>query len=142
METQVVEPEGKAIRVFLYGSLKQGQYNHKRFGLDKGARFLGTTSIPKFRLFHNDIFPAAVPDENSKFSLMGEIYDLPPALFLQLERMERGAGYTEIIVETPLGPSFIFVQTEAPRWWAQVKPRDGNTTMINWDPSVSERKDS
>lgn len=134
-EAQVSSVNGtqKLVRVFFYGSLKKGFYNFRRWGIEK-TTFLGTTAIGKMRLFHNDAYPAAVPDESSPYSLMGEIFDLPEELFKNIERMERGAGYQEITVETILGPTVIFIMMEAPKWWKQVKPKDGNTELLNWDP--------
>lgn len=124
-------------RLFVYGSLKKGEYNHPRFGMDH-ALLLGTTALPGFRLFHNGAYPAAVPDEQSRYFLMGEIYEVGADLAATIARVEKGAGYKDIIVESPLGPVVIWVKETAPVGWTRVGPFGRDSLVLNWDSSKLE----
>lgn len=79
-------------RLFVYGTLKKGRYNHERFGMDH-ATFVRIATINGYSMYTNGIYPAAVKGKDSD-SIVGEVYDVPDELYDRIERMETYAGYT------------------------------------------------
>ena len=63
---------------FIYGTLRQGQYNHKRFDLDKHTICLGSGELEGFGMHMNQFcdFPEIVPNPN--FTVHGELVMFNP----------------------------------------------------------------
>lgn len=83
--------EEKVYRVFVYGSLRRGEFNHKRFqGFADGFKCAGHIfgAILKPLGSYPCIIPGGPEDK-----VEGEIYDLPESLHKVILRMEEGAGY-------------------------------------------------
>ena len=75
-------------RVFVYGSLRRGQGNHKVIA---GAAYLGTArTVQEFTLYDLGPFPALVPD--GRTAVMGEVYEVDEALLARLDRFEGCPG--------------------------------------------------
>lgn len=77
---------------FIYGSLRRGEFNHKRF---KGfpESFKCTGFIRGAQLKSLGPYPAIVPSNNPEDIVKGELYELPEFLHNLILRMEQGAGY-------------------------------------------------
>ena len=73
-------------RVFVYGTLRQGQYNHPILGK---ARFVQMDELPDHALYSLRYFPAAY--HSPGYSVVGEVYEVDVAT---LERLDRLEGYT------------------------------------------------
>jgi len=78
--------------LFVYGSLRRGDYNHARTGLG-GATYLGTNLVPNFILRHNGCYPAAFEDGDPDLSVVVDVYDVTNYDMTWIDRMEEGAGY-------------------------------------------------
>lgn len=72
----------KTIAVAVYGSLKRGFYNHRVLN---GAPFLASGTVTGFEMFDLGSYPMVVPGDGS---IAVEIYEVNPATFGQLDRLE------------------------------------------------------
>lgn len=83
-----VEP----IRLFVYGSLREGEYNHGRFGPQKNLGLY--ISPPQYLLIDLGAYPAMVQKQNATGGgVIGEIHEITPDMLPWFDRMEYGAGY-------------------------------------------------
>ena len=74
-------------KIWAYGSLREGEYNHKRMRLGKPI----TTSILKgFDLYDLGIFPACT---KGKGKIVAELFEIDEQTFQMIDAMERGEGY-------------------------------------------------
>lgn len=72
------------MKVFVYGSLKRGHYNHY---LIKDQKFLREAKTKKeFSLYDLGSFPAMV--ENGSSSIVGEVYQVDKRALKVLDRLE------------------------------------------------------
>ncbi len=79
--------------LFVYGSLKRGQPNHRKL---KGARFIGAgRTAQAFALRMIAGYPALVPGERA---ILGELYELPMQTLNELDEFE-GEGYLRREIE-------------------------------------------
>lgn len=58
-------PEGEEIVMALYGSLRNGLYNNRRFDLQNKSEFLGTAKIEGYALYSLGPYPGIYPSEDS-----------------------------------------------------------------------------
>jgi len=80
------------MKIFVYGTLKKGFYNHSCLG--NNCKFLGNKKILGYTLHDTGKgYPAAVETKN-KF-ITGELYDISPTQYKSIKAMELGAGYEE-----------------------------------------------
>lgn len=94
--------------LFIYGSLKKGEYNHKRFDFHKIARRVGAATTRDLTLYTPDAvpYPIALRNPVPGKVVRGELYWVDDrtadgqALLYSLLQMELNAGYTiaEVIV--------------------------------------------
>lgn len=79
-------PTIRTTAVFVYGSLRRNEYNH-RLLVDIGARFVAEARTPPhYRLLDLGAYPAVVRD--GKTAIVGEVYDVDDAGLLALDRLE------------------------------------------------------
>lgn len=107
-------------RVFVYGTLKEGHYNHERhLGTDRDgkkiATYLGQAEVAGFLLKHLGAFPAAIQTSNKDWKITGEVYLTKMGHLLRgLDRLE---GYPHLynrqLVETSYGPAWIYFQSRS-----------------------------
>ena len=90
--TIVPECPNDFVRIFVYGSLRKGHYNHSRC-LNNDAKFIGNASLKGFGLFSLGYFPAIADMDRPDIAVMGEIYDVPEYAYKRIDGMEIGAGY-------------------------------------------------
>ena len=73
-------------QVFVYGTLKRGEGNH---GLLFGQRFVGVAhTLPRYRLFALDGYPAMIEVAQGGRSIEGEIWEVDPSQMPVLDRLE------------------------------------------------------
>lgn len=88
------------MKLFVYGSLKRGFFNHTRFGFNKIATLIGEAMVSGVSLRHLSgyPYPHAVLDPNGVVE--GELYELDRDSYPaeSIERMELGAGYKPVEV--------------------------------------------
>lgn len=72
--------------VFVYGSLKRGQLNHRRL---LGAEFLAAGwTEPRFALYCLGPYPAMVGESIAPVAVEGELYRVSAELLAELDRFE------------------------------------------------------
>ena len=87
----------KANRVFVYGSLKQGFWNHPRFMTS--ARLVGTArTVDGFTLFDNGRYPKL--EANGDRRIHGEVYEVDSQTLTALDRLE--CGYDRVPINVDL----------------------------------------
>ena len=83
------------MKLFVYGSLKKGKYNHF---LLKTSQYLYNQTMVDFTLYDTGYgYPAAVPKKDEY--IVGEVYEITPEVYNRIRQMEIGAGYEEVQVE-------------------------------------------
>jgi gamma-glutamylcyclotransferase (GGCT)/AIG2-like uncharacterized protein YtfP len=87
-------------KVFIYGSLKRGHFNNKRWKFDERTRFLGEGSIFGFQMYNLGDFPCIVPTGDPDHVIHGEVFEFQDeGLEEQIRHFEQNYGYVEIEVE-------------------------------------------
>ena len=61
--------EGDEMVMALYGSLRNGLYNSRRFDLPNKSEFLGTARVNGYALYSLGPYPAVYPSENSSVTV-------------------------------------------------------------------------
>ena len=86
-------------RVFVYGTLKRGFWNHY---LLEGREFFGTAAtVPTYRMIENG-FPVILPDPEGK-PIAGEIYAVDDETLARLDQLEReGSSYDRKLIDVTL----------------------------------------
>jgi gamma-glutamylcyclotransferase (GGCT)/AIG2-like uncharacterized protein YtfP len=86
-------------RVFVYGTLKSGFWNHY---LLKGREFIGAAATsPTYKMIDNG-FPVIMPDPEGK-PLAGEIYNVDDETLARLDQLEReGSSYDRKLIDVVL----------------------------------------
>jgi gamma-glutamylcyclotransferase (GGCT)/AIG2-like uncharacterized protein YtfP len=86
-------------RVFVYGTLKNGFWNHH---LLKGCEFVGdAATVPTYKMIENG-FPVVMPDPAGK-PLAGEIYTVDDETLARLDQLEReGSSYDRRLIDVTL----------------------------------------
>jgi gamma-glutamylcyclotransferase (GGCT)/AIG2-like uncharacterized protein YtfP len=113
-------PEGKELIMALYGSLRDGLYNSRRFDLQNKSEFLGTTSIKGYALYSLGPYPGIYPEECSH--VVAEVRRFSGKQQLEVAKsidyMELFGGYHREYVELEIGEQklrgFIYVYDEKP----------------------------
>lgn len=83
------------IRLFVYGSLQQGERNHGVLG---GARLVGTARTrPEYELVDMGSFPALVP--NGAVAVHGEVYEIEAPGLVRVDQLE---GHPRFYERTPI----------------------------------------
>ena len=91
--------ESHKTKVFIYGSIKCGFYNHSRFGFNQNTNFLGEAVLKRAKMYNLGSYPCIVLTENENDLVYGELYEyLDSETERQIRLMEEGAGYKEVKV--------------------------------------------
>lgn len=95
------------LRVFVYGTLKRGHYNHR---LLEESEFLGK-SVIKGTMYNLGSFPALSLHGNT--DIRGEVFAVDEPTMKRLDRLE---GYPDFYdrqkVETSLGDAWVYTMDE------------------------------
>ena len=86
-------------RVFVYGTLKSGFWNHC---LLKGCEFFGgAATVPTYKMIESS-FPVIMPDPEGK-PLAGEVYAVDDETLARLDQLEReGSSYDRKLIDVTL----------------------------------------
>ncbi|KAB7623625.1 gamma-glutamylcyclotransferase [Alkalilimnicola sp. S0819] len=108
-------------RVFVYGSLRRGEYNHSVLG---DSPLLGPCrSAPGYQLYDLGPYPAVVRGGQGR--VLGEVYAVDRTVFAALDRLE---GYPEFydrqLMATPYGEAWIYFARDAAADWVPVPEGD------------------
>lgn len=97
--------------VAVYGTLKQGQYNHPVLSR-QGAEYLGTDTLTGWAMYDLGSFPCVVPMKLSG-SIVVEVYKV--ADLKATDRLEGYPGfYDRVQVVTQYGNAWIYFMRETP----------------------------
>jgi gamma-glutamylcyclotransferase (GGCT)/AIG2-like uncharacterized protein YtfP len=78
--------DSDSLLVFVYGSLKRGEHNHR---LLARARFVGEARTqPCYRLRVTSSYPAMIRTDEDPLSIEGEVFDVDRATLARLDRLE------------------------------------------------------
>jgi gamma-glutamylcyclotransferase (GGCT)/AIG2-like uncharacterized protein YtfP len=113
-------PEGEEIIMALYGSLREGLYNSRRFDLKNRSKLLGIAKANGYALYSLGPYPGIYPSENS--SVIVEVRKFSGKQQLEVAKsidyMELFGGYhreyIDIEIEEKSVRSIIYVYDEKP----------------------------
>lgn len=101
------------MRLFVYGSLKKGFFNHDRFGFGDAATFLGEGTASGVSLVRLGDLPYPHAFVNEGGEVKGELYELEDTRIADaLDAMERGAGYESRQVQVNGADATMYVADE------------------------------
>ena len=114
------KPKGEELIMALYGSLRNGLYNSRRFDLQNRSEFLGTTTVRGYALYSLGPYPGIYPLENS--CVVAEVRRFSGKQQLEIAKsidyMELFGGYHREYVDLEIGEQkfrgFIYVYDEKP----------------------------
>lgn len=116
MEREIIDkkadPSKGTVKVAVYGSLLSGLGNH-RF-LD-GANYLGTVRLNGFEMYSLGPFPAVVPADTAKDSIVVEVYEVDEVTLGNMDMLEGHPDFYERqkIREVPLvHRAWMYLQTK------------------------------
>lgn len=127
------------IPVFVYGTLRPGWGNSRRWTGRGEARHDGTATVRGFRLVSNGAFPFALPDADS-VAVGALIYPHPDHYAAVLDDLDHLEGYPRfydrimVVIDTPAGhvKAWIYVPVEL---YDDLPPVEGN----DWSAAHPER---
>lgn len=113
-------PEGEELIMALYGSLREGLHNSRRFDLQNMSEFLGTTNLKGYALYSLGPYPGVYPSEGS--CVVAEVRRFSGKQQLEVAKsidyMELFGGYHREYVDLEIGEQmlrgFIYVYDEKP----------------------------
>lgn len=96
-------------RLFFYGTLREGMYNHYRFFANGGAVKVGNATLADHSLVVAYTLPFLLKESGK--SVVGEVWDITDnEKLLALHEMELGAGYTFVECDVTLNISQLVVK--------------------------------
>ncbi|KKG11688.1 hypothetical protein EO98_08200 [Methanosarcina sp. 2.H.T.1A.6] len=111
--------EGEEIVMALYGSLRNGLYNSRRFDLQNRSEFLGTTKVSGYALYSLGPYPGIYPSEGC--SVVAEVRRFSGKqleIAKSIDYMELFGGYhreyVDLEIENQKIRGFIYVYDEKP----------------------------
>lgn len=89
-------------KILVYGSLRKGEYNYKRFlkYYPDGLNYLATTTITGYKLYDLGSYPGIRPQDGTE--LVVDVMEVSDEAYDSITGMERGAGYS-VVKETVEG---------------------------------------
>lgn len=95
-------------RVFVYGTLLRGQYNHSRLEQDTTKLLGGHRTDERYTMYSLGGFPAVVCDGGS--SIKGEVYEVEEStLYGPLDSLEGYPSfYNRMLIPTEYGDAWIY----------------------------------
>lgn len=89
-------------RIFVYGSLRRGESNHDVW-FTRGATLVADGRIQGAELVNLGGYCCILQVDDRTRAVVGEVYDLTPDLFQEIEAMESEARYVRRPVEVYVG---------------------------------------
>jgi len=92
-------------KVFVYGSLKEGFYNHDVLG---DSELLGLfTTEPNYTMFDLGSYPGVM--KGGSTAILGEVYKITPETLERLDYLEGYPGYYDrCVVDTKFGEAYLY----------------------------------
>lgn len=113
--------------LFVYGSLRRGDYNHDRTSL-YNATYLGTDTLSGLYMRHNGGYPAVFPTDEVNSKVVVDVYDVSGYDMTWIDMMEHGAGYDKIEMTSDSGRrGSVYIMGRDREDWFQwdMEPEDG-----------------
>lgn len=84
------------MKLFVYGSLKKGHFNHERFGMDT-LKFIGEKEIKGWKMLSLGAYPGIVRSDTIEDKVKGEVYevDVEGPIYRMISAVEYSAGFEE-----------------------------------------------
>lgn len=79
------------IPIFAYGTLMRG---HALHGWLEEEKFVDTATLPCHSLISFGAYPALLRTNLPEHKVLGEVWEIAPAVFKQLKEMEEAVGYS------------------------------------------------
>lgn len=118
----------KKRKIFVYGTLRKGNYNHVYLHFNLKTKYLGTTILKKAKMFNLGYYPCVVLTGNPTETVVGELYEFIDPEFEDLIRqMELSARYIEKIVTIDREKYSIYIFENEPRNAEIIDSGDWNT---------------
>lgn len=116
-------------RVFVYGSLRRGGYNH---GLLRGARFLGYERTPReYTMVDLGRYPGVI--SAGRTAVLGEVYAVSAATISRLDRLEDyPRSYDRRRIPTRFGDAWLYVYRLSSRGARRVRSGDWMRYRHRW----------
>lgn len=141
-----MKPTGSPRYLFVYGTLRRGECNHRLLG---AAPCLGQCrTAGRYTLFHLGRYPAAIA--GGRTAIVGEVYTLNKALLARLDRLEDyPREYVRAGIVTPYGPAWIYLYRRLPAletpvifsgdWRLARRPRSTPPAWQRWAQQTLEQ---
>lgn len=98
--------------LFVYGTLKKGEVNHKRFGLNLYKRISSKSKIKGISLVQRKTLPYPFAIKEDSGEVFGEVYSVDSKMLKYLTEIERNAGYTRVkMADSKNNFVYIFINT-------------------------------
>lgn len=99
-------------KIFVYGTLLEGQGNHRAF-LSNARKFGEYTTEPEFTMLHLGGFPGVVPEGET--AVIGEVYEVTEEEFRHVDSLEgynernpKSGLYNRMQISTPFGLAWMY----------------------------------
>lgn len=101
-------------KVFVYGTLLNGEYNNQRCLQNAESRLIGEATVQGFDLHDLGPFPAVWYSDNVETEIVGEVWEVSPEVFARLDRLEGYPHfYDRVQVQTKQGIAWIYINEDA-----------------------------
>lgn len=98
------------INVFVYGTLLEGEYNHRRL---EGATKQGNTTVVGFQMYSLGAYPACIRTDISEHEVIGEVWNVTDEILKGLDRLEGYPHfYDRVLIDTPWGATWMYYMSE------------------------------
>ncbi len=125
-------------RIFVYGSLRKGHYNHNYLNFNLRTKYLRTAKLKNARMYNLGSYPCVVLTNTPSDTVVGELYEFLDSEFEKLIRkMEQTAGYVEKTVRIDREDYIIYVFEEAPKDADIIRSGDWNLENSSGGGTIS-----
>jgi len=84
-------------KIFVYGTLKRGEYNYDRLCGAETMKFIGEGEVEDYSLFDTGYgYPCAMKVLGRK--IKGEYFEVEDTAFACIQAMEYGAGFKDVLL--------------------------------------------
>ena len=124
------------VDVLVYGSLRPGMYNFKAFkNMYTEIEEKEVVNLPGYELYSLGSYPCVVKTADKSKIVKAQVISVPRNAYLEIKRMEIGAGYVELKVPIPNGKgklAFFYVYLN--------KPSEGRSKVVKGGDWVKYKK--
>lgn len=114
-------------KALFFGSLRNNEYNHRRFVRIFGENsmvYIETKTIEGFKLYSLGAYPTVVKTDNPDHKLVVDLFEVSDDAMTSIDEMERGAGYDSIKIDGATLYLFTMSEKEADKYYKHVESGD------------------